>query len=86
MERSQRGSGGLYPRYPRVSATLSGDLRAGCAGSDESRRSVAGDRRWSAVVPCSVPEEVVKHGYELLSEPEQQGQDLYFYIRVPGSG
>lgn len=34
----------------------------------------------------SVPEEVVKHGYELLSEPEQQGQDLYFYIRVPGSG
>lgn len=32
----------------------------------------------------SVPEEVVKHGYELLGEPEQQGQDLHFYIRVPG--
>ena len=31
----------------------------------------------------SVPEEVVKHGYELLGEPEQEGQDLYFYIRVP---
>jgi len=31
----------------------------------------------------SVPEEVVKHGYELLREPEKRGQDLYFYIRVP---
>src|SRR5690606_19369220 len=48
---SQRGFGGLYPRYPRGALTLSGDLRAGCAGSDESRRSVAGDRRLSAVVP-----------------------------------
>ncbi|GIM44781.1 hypothetical protein DNHGIG_03300 [Collibacillus ludicampi] len=31
----------------------------------------------------SVPEEVVKHGYELIQEPERRGQDLYFYIRVP---
>jgi len=31
----------------------------------------------------SVPEEVVKHGYELMREPEKRGQDLYFYIRVP---
>lgn len=31
----------------------------------------------------SVPEEVVRHGYELLREPEKRGQDLYFYIRVP---
>jgi TusA-related sulfurtransferase len=31
----------------------------------------------------SVPEEVVKHGYELIHEPERNGQDLYFYIRVP---
>ncbi|HHW38772.1 MAG TPA: hypothetical protein GXX18_16335 [Bacillales bacterium] len=30
----------------------------------------------------SVPEEVVKHGYELITEPEKQGTDLYFYIRV----
>ncbi len=30
----------------------------------------------------SVPEEVVKHGYELMKEPEKQGPDLYFYIRV----
>lgn len=31
----------------------------------------------------SVPEEVVKHGYELLAEPEKQDQDIYFLIRVP---
>lgn len=31
----------------------------------------------------SVPEEVVKHEYELMREPEKRGQDLYFYIRVP---
>lgn len=31
----------------------------------------------------SVPEEVVKHGYELFAEPEKRGHDLYFYIRVP---
>lgn len=31
----------------------------------------------------SVPQEVVKHGYELFAEPEKRGQDLYFYIRVP---
>ncbi|WP_458414750.1 sulfurtransferase TusA family protein [Schinkia sp. CFF1] len=30
----------------------------------------------------SVPEEVVKHGYELFKEPEKRGADLYFYIRV----
>lgn len=31
----------------------------------------------------SVPEEVVKHGYELFAESEKRGHDLYFYIRVP---
>ena len=31
----------------------------------------------------SVPQEVVKHGYELFAEPEKRGQDLYLYIRVP---
>ncbi|MBY0099208.1 sulfurtransferase TusA family protein [Mesobacillus maritimus] len=30
----------------------------------------------------SVPEEAVKHGYELITEPEKDGQDIYFYIRV----
>lgn len=30
----------------------------------------------------SVPEEVVKHGYELVKEPEKDGPDLYFLIRV----
>lgn len=30
----------------------------------------------------SVPEEAVKHGYQLLSEPKRVGQDIYFYIRV----
>lgn len=30
----------------------------------------------------SVPEEVVKHGYELVSEPEKHGHDIYFLIRV----
>ncbi|MBP2242085.1 TusA-related sulfurtransferase [Cytobacillus eiseniae] len=30
----------------------------------------------------SVPEEAVKHGYQLLAEPEKFGQDIYFYIKV----
>ena len=30
----------------------------------------------------SVPEESVKHGYELVTKPEKVGQDIYFYIRV----
>lgn len=30
----------------------------------------------------SVPEEVVRHGYELVKEPEKRGSDLYFVIRV----
>ncbi|MDF1508470.1 sulfurtransferase TusA family protein [Robertmurraya sp. DFI.2.37] len=30
----------------------------------------------------SVPEEAVKHGYELVIAPEKDGQDLYFYIKV----
>ncbi|MGZ4161834.1 MAG: sulfurtransferase TusA family protein [Neobacillus sp.] len=30
----------------------------------------------------SVPEEAVKHGYELVTKPEKVGQDIYFYIRV----
>lgn len=30
----------------------------------------------------SVPEEVIKHGYELIKEPEKHGADLYFYIMV----
>ncbi|WP_035099621.1 sulfurtransferase TusA family protein [Aneurinibacillus terranovensis] len=30
----------------------------------------------------SVPEEAVKHGYELVGEPEKAGQDIYFTIRV----
>jgi TusA-related sulfurtransferase len=32
----------------------------------------------------TVPEEVVKNGYELLAEPQRYGQDIYFYIRVVG--
>ncbi|MGM8212187.1 sulfurtransferase-like selenium metabolism protein YedF [Virgibacillus sp. W0430] len=28
----------------------------------------------------NVPEEVVKHGYELAKEPEKKGRDLYFYF------
>ncbi|WP_257985042.1 sulfurtransferase TusA family protein [Bacillus sp. T33-2] len=30
----------------------------------------------------SVPEEAVKHGYQLLTEPKKVGQDIYFYIKV----
>jgi TusA-related sulfurtransferase len=30
----------------------------------------------------SVPQEVVKHGYELLREPTRVGRDIHFYIRV----
>ncbi|HJV45225.1 MAG TPA: sulfurtransferase TusA family protein [Bacillota bacterium] len=30
----------------------------------------------------SVPEEAVKHGYQLVTEPTKVGQDIYFYIRV----
>ncbi|MED1469941.1 sulfurtransferase TusA family protein [Bacillus salipaludis] len=30
----------------------------------------------------SVPEEAVKHGYQLLTEPQRVGQDIYFYIKV----
>ncbi|WP_047151264.1 sulfurtransferase TusA family protein [Aneurinibacillus tyrosinisolvens] len=30
----------------------------------------------------SVPEEVVKHGYTLVKEPEKKGHDLYFVIKV----
>lgn len=30
----------------------------------------------------SVPEEAVKHGYQLLKDPERFGQDIYFYIKV----
>lgn len=30
----------------------------------------------------SVPEEAVKHGYELVTKPERVGQDIFFYIRV----
>lgn len=30
----------------------------------------------------SVPEEAVKHGYELVVAPEKDGQDIYFYIKV----
>ncbi|WP_347338303.1 sulfurtransferase TusA family protein [Tumebacillus amylolyticus] len=30
----------------------------------------------------TVPQEVVKHGYELLREPDRYGQDIHFYIRV----
>ncbi|WP_269320346.1 MULTISPECIES: sulfurtransferase TusA family protein [unclassified Bacillus (in: firmicutes)] len=30
----------------------------------------------------SVPEEAVKHGYQLMAEPEKYGQDIYFYIKV----
>ena len=31
----------------------------------------------------SVPEEAVKHGYQLLAEPKKIRQDIYFYINVP---
>jgi TusA-related sulfurtransferase len=34
----------------------------------------------------SVPQEVVKMGYELLNEPERRGQDIVFLIRVPRVG
>lgn len=30
----------------------------------------------------SVPEEAVKHGYVLVTDPEKDGQDIYFYIKV----
>jgi len=30
----------------------------------------------------SVPEEAVKHGYKLLTDPQKVGQDIYFYIKV----
>ncbi|WML42299.1 sulfurtransferase TusA family protein [Neobacillus sp. OS1-2] len=30
----------------------------------------------------SVPEEVVKHGYQLIAEPTKVNQDIYFYIKV----
>lgn len=30
----------------------------------------------------SVPEEAIKHGYHLITEPEKDGQDIYFYIKV----
>ncbi|MFC4321290.1 sulfurtransferase TusA family protein [Litchfieldia salsa] len=30
----------------------------------------------------SVPEETVKHGYELVINPKKITQDIYFYIRV----
>nr|WP_295971247.1 sulfurtransferase TusA family protein [uncultured Bacillus sp.] len=30
----------------------------------------------------NVPEEAVRHGYELVTVPEKVGQDFYFYIRV----
>jgi len=30
----------------------------------------------------SVPEEVVKHGYEMVGDPMRDQQDLYFTIRV----
>ncbi|WP_231687959.1 sulfurtransferase TusA family protein [Bacillus sp. FJAT-27251] len=30
----------------------------------------------------NVPEEAVRHGYELAAEPHKDGQDLYFYIKV----
>jgi TusA-related sulfurtransferase len=30
----------------------------------------------------NVPEEAVKHGYELVGEPQKSGQDIYFMIRV----
>ncbi|WP_268876017.1 sulfurtransferase TusA family protein [Neobacillus soli] len=30
----------------------------------------------------SVPEEAVKHGYKLLTEPQRVRQDIYFYIKV----
>ncbi|MGM8365629.1 sulfurtransferase TusA family protein [Virgibacillus sp. W0181] len=28
----------------------------------------------------NVPEEVVKHGYKLMKDPEKKGRDLYFYF------
>jgi TusA-related sulfurtransferase len=30
----------------------------------------------------SVPEEALKHGYQLVVEPKKSGQDIYFYIKV----
>ena len=30
----------------------------------------------------SVPEEAVKHGYQLLTEPKKVSQDIYIYIKV----
>jgi len=30
----------------------------------------------------SVPQEVVKHGYQVVNEPKRVGPDIYFYIRV----
>jgi len=30
----------------------------------------------------SVPEEAIKHGYQLITEPEKDDQDIYFYIKV----
>jgi TusA-related sulfurtransferase len=30
----------------------------------------------------NVPEEAVRHGYELAADPHKDGQDLYFYIKV----
>ncbi|WP_434512913.1 sulfurtransferase TusA family protein [Desulfitobacterium sp. AusDCA] len=30
----------------------------------------------------NVPEEAVRHGYELVTKPKKVGQDIYFYIRV----
>ncbi|MGB8955974.1 MAG: sulfurtransferase TusA family protein [Tumebacillaceae bacterium] len=29
----------------------------------------------------SVPQEVVKHGYTLLQEPEKRGRDIVFHIQ-----
>jgi len=30
----------------------------------------------------SVPEEAIKHGYQLLADPRKVNQDIYFYIKV----
>lgn len=39
------------------------------------------------IVDCSaayrnVPEEVLKHGYEMAKEPEKNGRDMIFFIKA----
>ena len=81
----------------RVSQSVEADYRLDIRGevcpypvlySLEALASMEAGQVLEVVADCpqsfrNVPEEAVKHGYQLVREPERNGTDLRFLLRVP---